>query len=44
MTLTQPVFLDSKEGMNEIVTAIEKVKDHAGKLLRTPQVDSTRAF
>ena len=44
MTLTQPVFLDSKEGMDEIVTAIEKVKDQAGKLLGTSQADSTQAF
>jgi dTDP-4-amino-4,6-dideoxygalactose transaminase len=44
ITLTQPVFLDSKEGMNEIVAAIEKVRAEAGKLLRTSQTSSAQAF
>ncbi len=44
LTLTQPVLLDSKEGMNDIVTAIEKVKAQAGRLLKTSQANSTQAF
>ncbi len=44
ITLTQPVFLDSKEGMNDIVAAIEKVKAEAAQLLRTSQASSTQAF
>jgi len=44
MTLTQPVFLDNKEGMNEIVDAIEKVKIESERLLKTPQASSKQAF
>ena len=44
ITLTQPVFLDSKEGMDEIVAAVEKVRAGAAQLLRTSQTSSTQAF
>src|SRR5262249_32949258 len=44
MTLTQPVFLDSKEGMDDIVAAIEKVRANSAELLTTSQTSSVQAF
>jgi L-glutamine:scyllo-inosose aminotransferase/L-glutamine:2-deoxy-scyllo-inosose/3-amino-2,3-dideoxy-scyllo-inosose aminotransferase len=43
-TLTQPVFLDHEDGIEDIVTALDKVRRHADKLLQTPQGASDQAF
>jgi dTDP-4-amino-4,6-dideoxygalactose transaminase len=43
-TLTQPVLLDQEDGIEGIVTALDKVRSHADKLLQTPQGASDQAF
>jgi L-glutamine:scyllo-inosose aminotransferase/L-glutamine:2-deoxy-scyllo-inosose/3-amino-2,3-dideoxy-scyllo-inosose aminotransferase len=43
-TLTQPVFLDQGDGIDDIVTALHKVQQHADKLQQTPQGASVTAF
>lgn len=43
-TLTQPVLLDQKDGIEDIVTALDKVRRHADKLLQAPQGASDQAF
>jgi L-glutamine:scyllo-inosose aminotransferase/L-glutamine:2-deoxy-scyllo-inosose/3-amino-2,3-dideoxy-scyllo-inosose aminotransferase len=43
-TLTQPVFLADKDGMDDVVTAIRKVRTQAVQLLATPQGASSDAF
>lgn len=43
-TLTQPVFLDQADGIEDIVTALDKVRRHADKLLQAPQGPSDQAF
>ncbi len=43
-TLTQPVLLDQGDGIEDIVTALHKVQQHAEKLQQTPQGASVMAF
>jgi L-glutamine:scyllo-inosose aminotransferase/L-glutamine:2-deoxy-scyllo-inosose/3-amino-2,3-dideoxy-scyllo-inosose aminotransferase len=43
-TLTQPVLLDQEDGIDDIVTALHKLRQHAEKLRQTPQEASVMAF